>query len=155
MMGEEDDNRMSNISRGNGCSENLVCNLLHSNQIKSNQNIFIPKKEWNVFPKRRSAKPSYCLHYQPKPMKCCAKTPFFCCLIGRHYQKMSDTSSVGQDFKKSFFNLVKLKLSIADEREKQCVIMFDEMQILQSYEYCGRLKQMFNAHKKVQVVLLR
>jgi hypothetical protein len=61
----------------------------------------------------------------------------------------------GPGFQKEFFNLLKLKLSIASEREKQCILMFDEMEISQSYEYCVRLKQMFNAHKKVQVVLLR
>jgi len=54
-----------------------------------------------------------------------------------------------------FFNLIKLKLSVANEWEKQCVLLFDEMQISQTYEYCKRLKQMFDAHKKVQVVLLR
>ena len=54
-----------------------------------------------------------------------------------------------------FFNFIKLRLSIVSEWERQCIIMFDEMQMSQSYEYCKRLKQMFNAHKKVQVVLLR
>ncbi len=54
-----------------------------------------------------------------------------------------------------FFNFIKLKMSVADMWERQCVLMFDEMHISQSYEYCGRLKQMFGAHKKVQVVLIR
>jgi len=54
-----------------------------------------------------------------------------------------------------FFNFLKLKLSIVSDWERQCVILFDEMQISQTFEYCHRLKQMFDAHKKVQVVLLR
>ena len=54
-----------------------------------------------------------------------------------------------------FFNLLKLKLSVEDYWESQSIIMFDEMQMCQIYEYCPRLKQMFPAHKKVQVVLLR
>jgi Transposase protein len=54
-----------------------------------------------------------------------------------------------------FFNFIRLKLSVADKLEKQCVILFDEMQISQTYEYCDRLKQSFPAHKKVQMVLLR
>lgn len=54
-----------------------------------------------------------------------------------------------------FFNLLKLKLSVAEEWEQQCILMFDEMQISQSYAYCARLKRIFPAHKKVQVALLR
>lgn len=54
-----------------------------------------------------------------------------------------------------FFNLLKLKLSIADEGERQCVLMFDEMHISSSFEYCARLKQVFKTLKRIQVVLLR
>jgi hypothetical protein len=54
-----------------------------------------------------------------------------------------------------FFNFIKLKLSVANNWERQCVVLFDEMQISQTYEYCDRLKQTFAAHKKIQVVLLR
>ena len=39
--------------------------------------------------------------------------------------------------------------------EKQCVLMFDEMDLQEKFEYCDRLKMLFNNHKKVQVVLLR
>ena len=56
---------------------------------------------------------------------------------------------------KEFFGFIKLKLSTAELWERQCILMFDEMQVSQSYEYCERLKQMFTPHKKVQVVLLR
>ncbi len=89
-MGEEDDNRMSNILRGNGCSENLVRKLLHS------------KKRVKRFSKEEICEAILLLALSTKTYEMLHKTPFFCCLIGRHYQKKSDTSSVGQDFKKSF-----------------------------------------------------
>jgi hypothetical protein len=54
-----------------------------------------------------------------------------------------------------FFNFIRLKLSLANKWERQCVVLFDEMHISQTYEYCDRLKQSFAAHKKVLVVLLR
>lgn len=54
-----------------------------------------------------------------------------------------------------FFNFIKLKLSISEDWERQCILMFDEMHISESYEYCKRLKTMYGANKKVQVVLLR
>jgi len=37
---------------------------------------------------------------------------------------------------KEFFGFIKLKLSTAELWERQCILMFDEMQVSQSYEYC-------------------
>ena len=54
-----------------------------------------------------------------------------------------------------FFKFVKMKLSAADFFEKQSVIMFDEMDLLEKFEYCDRLKMLFKRPKKVQLVLLR
>ena len=56
---------------------------------------------------------------------------------------------------KELFNLLQLKLSAEDDASKQAVIVFDEMAVRESYEYCNRLKRVFGPHKKVQVVLIR
>lgn len=54
-----------------------------------------------------------------------------------------------------FFHLLKLQLSTLSDIDRQSMLLFDEMQISQSIEYCPRLKKVFPAYKKVQVVLLR
>jgi hypothetical protein len=143
MLGVEDDNRMSNILRGNGCSENLVRKLLHS------------KKRVKRFSKEEICEAILLRALSTKAYEMLRKNSILPLPHRTTLSKKVRHFQCGPGLQKEFFNLVKLKLSIADEREKQCVIMFDEMQILQSYEYCGRLKQMFSAHKKVQVVLLR
>ena len=53
------------------------------------------------------------------------------------------------------FKLLSAKLSTEDAWSAQSVLMFDEMQIRESFEYCGRLKRMYKNHKKNQVVMLR
>ena len=53
------------------------------------------------------------------------------------------------------FNLIRYRLSIEDKIGKDCAIMFDEMQLQESYDYNARLKMFFEHPKKVQVVLLR
>ena len=54
-----------------------------------------------------------------------------------------------------FFKFLKVKLSAGDFWERQCVMMFDEMDLDEKFEYSDRLKRLFKKHKKVQVVLLR
>ena len=98
-------------------------------------------------------------------MKCCEKTRFCLCLTKVHFPRKLSIFIVllackvnfhcAPGMQSEFFNLLKLKLSVEDYWESQSIIMFDEMQMCQIYEYCPRLKQMFPAHKKVQVVLLR
>ena len=54
-----------------------------------------------------------------------------------------------------FFQYLKLQLSVEDFWYRQCIIMFDEMDLCEKYEYSDHLKCLFKKHKKVQVVLLR
>ena len=53
------------------------------------------------------------------------------------------------------FKLLGLKLSNEPELYKQSVLVFDEMSVLECFEYSRRLRRMFGSHKKVQVVMLR
>ena len=53
------------------------------------------------------------------------------------------------------FYLLKLKLSTEDSNCRKSVIMFDEISLKRRFEYCPRLKRVFNNHDKAQVVLLR
>ena len=53
------------------------------------------------------------------------------------------------------FALLKLKLSTDEFWSKQCVLMFDEMQLKEKFDYCHRLKIMFTNHKKIQVAIIR
>ena len=48
-----------------------------------------------------------------------------------------------------FFKLLKLDLSVREERACESVLMFDEMQISQSIEYCTTFKRLLPAYKKV------
>ena len=54
-----------------------------------------------------------------------------------------------------FFYYLKLKFSVCDVWTKRSVIMFDEMDLCQKFEYSSRMRKVFKKHKKVQVVLLR
>ena len=54
-----------------------------------------------------------------------------------------------------FFKLLKLDLSVRDERTCESVLMFDEMHTSQSIEYCPTFKRLLPAYKKVQVALIR
>ena len=56
---------------------------------------------------------------------------------------------------REFFHYLNLKLSDGDFRQRQCVIMFDEMDLCEKYEFSPRMKKMLKKYKKVQVVLLR
>ena len=58
-------------------------------------------------------------------------------------------------FQEELFHLLKFKLSAEKLDFRDSVIMFDEMQLNEIYEYNPRLKQIFPGHKKAQVVLLR
>ena len=58
-------------------------------------------------------------------------------------------------FQDELFHLLKYKLSTEKPDVCDCIIMFDEMQVNEIYEYNPRLKKIFPGHKKAQVVLLR
>ena len=100
-------------------------------------------------------KPFYSDLYLAKNMKCCEKTRILPLPHKSTLSKKIKHFHCAPGMQSEFFNLLKLKLSVEDYWESQSIIMFDEMQMCQIYEYCPRLKQMFPAHKKVQVVLLR
>ena len=56
---------------------------------------------------------------------------------------------------REFFHYLKLKFSGCDVWTNQSVLMFDEMDLCQKFEYSARMRKVFKKHKKVQVVLLR
>ena len=80
------------------------------------------------------------------------------------YHKLPHRTTLGKRIKHfkcqpgiqtEFLNFVKVKLSGAKFWERQCLLMFDEMDLCEKFQYSERLKRVFNKHKKVQVVLLR
>ena len=54
-----------------------------------------------------------------------------------------------------FLHFVKLNLSTADFWQRQSVLMFDEIDLCEKFDYCKRLKKVFGKYKKAQVVMLR
>jgi hypothetical protein len=143
MMPEEEDSTMIKILQEKGCSKNLVQKIMcNSKRVRH----FSKEEICEAILLRALSTKAYEMLRQnsilPLPHRVTLSRKV------KHFQ-------CGPGLQQEFFNLLKLKLSIAEDWERQCIVMFDEMQISQTYEYCPRLKQMFKAHKKVQVVLLR
>ncbi len=139
----EDETKTTNFLKQKGFSENLVQKLMYRN------------KKVKRFSKEEICEAILLRALSSKAYEMLRKNSVLPLPHRITLSRKVKNFQCGPGLQKEFFNLLKLKLSIASEREKQCILMFDEMEISQSYEYCVRLKQMFNAHKKVQVVLLR
>ena len=71
--------------------------------------------------------------------------------LGNRISHIKCPPGIQQDF----LLFVKHKLSSANFWERQSILMFDEIDVKDTYEYCKRLKQVFGSKKKAQVVLLR
>jgi len=126
-----------------GCSDNLCTKLLN------------PSKRLKFFSKNEICEAILLRSLSPKAYEMLRKNSILPLPHRTTLSQKVKHFTCAPGLQREFFHLIKLKMSVADDFERQCVLLFDEMEVSQTYEYCNRLKQMFKAHKKVQVVLLR